>query len=86
MTMPDDFIEQMKKFFKNMKPEDRQKMMGDMKMSDMMPMMIAKMMGDKNKGGMPCMGMGEDFKPWEFCPCKDLCRKGFETKAAKGDK
>jgi hypothetical protein len=96
MAMPDDFMEQMENFFKNMKPEDRQKMMqnmmskmmGDMKMSDMMPLMVSKMMGDKKKGeqsGMPCMDKPEDFKPWEFCPCRNLCENGFEKRDRKGE-
>ncbi len=96
MSMPNDFMEQMEDFFKDMKPEDRQKMMqnmmskmmGGMNMSELMPLMMSKMMGDKKKGeqsGMACMDKPEDFKPWEFCPCRNVCQNGFEKNAKKED-
>jgi len=89
----------MAKFLDSMKPEEKQKMMenmmskmmGGMSMSQMMPLMMSKMMGgmkgDKKAGehsDMPGMGMPEGFKPWEFCPCRKLCEKGFETESKKG--
>ena len=83
----------MEKFFEGMTSEEKQKMtekmmskmMGGMNMSEMMPMMMSKMMGGmmgaKKEGEhsrMPDMETKEDFKPWDFCPCRKLCEKGFK--------
>ena len=84
----------MGKFFEQMKPEDKRKMMesmmskmiGGMNMSEMMPMMMSKMMGRGGEGessGKPGLANREDFKPWECCPCRDLCEKGFEKTTEK---
>ena len=57
----------------------------------MMPMM-APMMGSVAEAGenerscMPLMESPEDFKPWEFCPCRKLCEKSFKTKPKEGSK
>jgi len=90
----------MGKFFEGMKPEEKQKimenmmskMMGGMSMSEMMPMMMSKMMGgmmgrkkEGEQSGMPTTGLPEGFSPWEFCPCRKLCEKGFEKKLDKGE-
>jgi hypothetical protein len=90
----------MEKFFESMTSEEKQKMtenmmskmMGGMKMSEMMPMMMSKMMGGmmggKKEGEhshMPDMETKGDFKPWEFCPCRKLCEKGFEKESKKGE-
>ena len=70
----------MGKFFEDMKPEEKQKMMENM---------MSKMMGGKKESehsSMPAMETQKDFKPWEFCPCRNLCQKGFEMGSKKGEK
>ena len=89
----------MGKFFESMTSEEKQKMMenmmskmmGGMKMSEMMPMMMSKMMGGmmgrKKEGegsSKPAMETPKDFKPWEFCPCRKLCEKGFAMESKEG--
>jgi len=91
----------MGKFFEDMKPEEKQKMMenmmskmmGNMNMSEMMPMMMSKMMGGmmgRKKEGEPSSSPAtetqKEFKPWEFCPCRNQCQKAFETGSKKGEK
>ena len=59
-------------------------------MMGMMPMM-ASMMGSGTKSGkgerpcMPPVESAEDFRPWEFCPCRKLCERGFgkDTKGGR---
>jgi hypothetical protein len=90
----------MEKFFEGMTSEEKQKMtekmmskmMSGMSMSDMMPLMMSKMMGGmmgskkegKENPRMPDMKTKEDFRPWEFCPCRKLCEKGFDKESRKG--
>jgi len=91
----------MEKFFQDMKPEEKQKimenmmskMMGGMNMSEMMPMMMSKMMGgmmggkkEEGRSTMPGAETRENFKPWECCPCRNLCEKGFATESEKEKK
>ena len=91
----------MEKFFQSMTAEEKQKMMGNMmskmmgnmNMSEMMPMMMSKMMGGmmgRKKEGEPSSSPAtetqKEFKPWEFCPCRNLCQKGFETGSKKSEK
>jgi len=58
-------------------------MMGMMGGEGRMSSMMKNMMGS-DKGGkgerpfMPVMETQEDFKPWEFCPCRKLCEKAFK--------
>ena len=53
-------------------------------MMNMRPMMVS-MMGSSAEPGksersyMPVMESPEDFKPWQFCPCRKLCERGFKT-------
>jgi len=54
--------------------------------SMMMQMMKSMMGGEKEKEKhqtMPIMETEEDFKPWEFCPCRKLCEKAFKKKSDK---
>ena len=87
----------MEKFFESMTAEEKQKMMGNMmskmmggmNMSEMMPLMMSKIMGGKKEGegsSMPGMESKENFKPWECCPCSDLCKKDYEKESKKGGK
>lgn len=87
----------MGEFFESMTAAEKQKMMenmmskmmGGMNMSEMMPMMMSKMMGGKKgseHSGMPAMETQKDFKPWEFCPCRTLCQKGFEIGSKESEK
>ena len=91
----------MEKFFQSMTAEEKQKMMGNMmskmmggmNMSEMMPLMMSKMMGgmmsgEKEGGGSskPGMESKENIKPWECCPCSNLCEKGFEMGSKKDEK
>ena len=48
-------------------------------MMSMMPIM-SSMMGSRAKSGEGeelLMESSEDFRPWESCPCKKLCERGF---------
>ena len=74
----------MEKFFQDMKPEEKQKIM-----ENMMSKMMGGMMGGKKEEGrstMPGAETRENFKPWEFCPCRNLCEKGFATESEKEKK
>nr|MDO8099383.1 hypothetical protein [Candidatus Njordarchaeota archaeon] len=56
---------------------------GEGAMSSMIAQMMNMMGGEKEgeKGEhprMPVMEMQEDFKPWEFCPCRKLLEKAFK--------
>jgi hypothetical protein len=72
-----------------------EKMMGVKggKLSMMMQMMKRRMSGGKEgeKGepcSMPVMETQEDFKPWEFYPCRKLCEGEFKRNTKdkkKGD-
>ncbi|MCJ7515818.1 MAG: hypothetical protein MUO89_07635 [Dehalococcoidia bacterium] len=89
----------MEGFLEGMTSEEKQKMMekmmskmmGGMNVSEMMPLMMSKMMGGimggkkegKENPCMPDMETKEDFRPWEFCPCRKLCEKGFNKVSIK---
>ncbi len=55
--------------------------------SMMMQMMRSSTKKDDEKGEagerqrVPVMETQEDFKPWNFCPCRKPCEKSFKTKA-----
>ncbi|MEM2098855.1 MAG: hypothetical protein QXU99_03800 [Candidatus Bathyarchaeia archaeon] len=53
--------------------------------SMMMQMMRSMMGGEKGKKRdrpfMPVMETQEDFRPWEFCPCRKLCEEAFKKKS-----
>ena len=84
----------MGKFLADMTVEDKQKMMKSMMpkmkgmdMSKMMPQMMGNKVSSEKEGkkseGLcrPVMETQEDFKPWEFCPCRKLCKEGFKKKS-----
>ncbi|MCP8312835.1 MAG: hypothetical protein H3Z53_00455 [archaeon] len=60
---------------------------GEGGMPSMMMQTMKGMMGGEKKGEegefprMPVMETQEDFKPWEFCPCRKLCEEGFKKKS-----
>ena len=60
---------------------------GEGGMPSMMMQMMRSMMGGQKEGEkeerplMPVMETQEDFKPWEFCPCRKLCKEGFKKKS-----
>ena len=60
---------------------------GEGGMPSMMMQMMKSMIGGKREGEkresprMPVMETQEDFKPWEFCPCRKLCEKAFKKKS-----
>jgi hypothetical protein len=59
-------------------------------MMGMMPMMMS-MMGSRAKSGegeepLPVMESSEDFRPWESCPCRKLCERGFTASTEEGSK
>lgn len=79
----------MEKMMEGLAAEDRQQMM-----FSMMPAMMVQMFG--GEGRMPSVMTQEDsrpwespemsqenFKPWEFCPCGEICEKGFEERKSK---
>ena len=76
----------------NMMAEIVPRMMEGVSMAMIMPQMMAAMMrGGQQPGGimptmmsmmggrpsMPAMESAEDFRPWESCPCRKLCERGF---------
>jgi hypothetical protein len=59
-------------------------------MMGMMPM-VSSMMGSRAKSGegeepLPVMESPEDFRPWESCPCRKLCERGFTASIEGGSK
>lgn len=71
----------MDKMFEGMSSEDRGEMMASMMpkmMSSMMPMMMGGK-GSKAKG----MEMPAGFKPWEMCPCREICENEFRKKTVR---
>lgn len=59
-------------------------------MMSMMPMMMS-MMGSRAKSGegeepLPAMESSEDFRPWESCPCRKLCERGFTAGTERSSK
>ena len=89
--LTDMTVEDKQKMMKSMMPKMMMDMMKGMDMSKMMPQMMGKMMGDRMSGEKegkksegpcrPVMETQEDFKPWEFCPCRKLCKEGFKKKS-----
>lgn len=89
----------MERMMEGMSTEDKQELMSSMMpsmmsqmfggeggMPSMMMQMMKGMMGSEREGKcprMPFMETQEDFKPWEFCPCRKLCEKAFKKKTAK---
>ena len=69
-------------------------MRGGQQQGNMMSMMpiITSMMGSRAKSGegeepyMPVMESPEDFRPWESCPCRKLCERGFTASTEEGSK
>jgi hypothetical protein len=67
------------------------KMMSGVNMSQMMPQLMPEMMkaminkeGDTKELKCPPISVieaQEDFRPWEFCPCRKLCKTGFDKKS-----
>ena len=82
----------METMFEGISAEDRRELMMSMMpmmMSQMfsgetgMPSMVMRMMRgmSASEEGLPQMQdteAREEFKPWECCPCRGFCRKGFE--------
>jgi hypothetical protein len=87
----------LEKIMEGMTAEDKQELMGSMMpammsqmfggeggMPSMIMQMMRSMMSSEKEGErprMPVMETQEDFKPWEFCPCRKLCEKGFKKKS-----
>jgi len=52
-----------------------------------MPAMMARMRsttsGEKEEESpkVPTMKTHEDFKPWEFCPCRKFCKEAFKNES-----
>jgi len=59
---------------------------GEGTMPSMMMQMMKGMMSSEKEGEkgerprMPVLETQEDFKPWEFCPCRKLCEGAFKKK------
>ncbi len=72
----------MEKIMEGLTMEDRQQLMSSMMptmMSQMfraegeMPSMMRSMMNSENSPKTPATESQEHFKPWDFCPCRNLC-------------
>ncbi len=84
----------MEKMMEGLSAEDRQELMGSM-MQGMMSQMFGgeggmpSMMSGENSGenkvnpSAPVMKTDEDFRPWEFCPRRILCEKGFRKQVER---
>jgi len=83
--------EMMEKMLEGLTAEERRELMSSMMpammsqmfggeggMPAMMMQMMRGMMSSENSPQMPVMKTQEDFKPWEFCPCRKLCEKAFK--------
>lgn len=89
----------MENMMKGLTSKDRQELMGSMMPSMMaqmfggeggMPSMMMQMMGNmpfnEKEGEKPCMPFmetPENFKPWEFCPCRKHCENSPQETESK---
>ena len=79
----------MDKMFEGMSGEDKREMMASMMpkmMSSMMPEMMREMMGGEREPkakGTQIMPVPKGFKPWEMCPCREVCKREFHRRAIR---
>jgi len=68
-----------------MMPTMMSQMFGEGGMPSMMQEMMSKKTNEEGKScaDMPCGGTQKDFKPWKFCPCRELCEKGFKEEPSE---